>query len=83
LGGNRIEELKNIIDKIFLSLEKDDFEMLSLLEKRLNSIDLNSLKNEDKIYLNKALLEIEKKIADKKEKILRLIGDKENLKKFI
>ncbi|WP_281951137.1 hypothetical protein [Nitrosophilus kaiyonis] len=83
MGGYRIKSLKKIIDEIIISIKNDQFESLEKFQKDLNSIDLNSLTNEEKNFLINAIIEIEKIVTDKKNSILKSISDKENLKKFI
>ena len=82
MGGNRIKNLKDIIDAIFIALKNKEFEKLSSLSKKLQEIDLQTLNEEDKIYFYNALDEIEKLVQKSKDEILKNIKDKESLKKF-
>lgn len=83
MGGNRIESLKKIVDEIILEINSENFENLDNLQKKLSEFDLASLNIEEKTYLINALNEIEKIVTEKKRSILKSIGDKEKLKKFI
>jgi len=82
LGGNRIKNLKDIIDAIFIALKNKEFKKLSSLSKKLQEIDLQTLNEEDRKYLYNALDEIEKIVQKSKDEILKNIKDKESLKKF-
>ena len=82
MGGNRIKNLKDIIDAIFIALKNKEFEKLSSLSKKLQEIDLQTLNEEDRRYFYNALDEIEKIVQKSKDEILKNIQDKENLKKF-
>lgn len=82
MGGNRIKNLKEIVDDIFLSLQNKDYEKLPGLGKELQRIDLNSLSKEERVYLKNAINEIEKIAEISKESILKNLNDKEMLKKY-
>ena len=82
MGGNRIKNLKKIVDDIFLSLQNKDYEKLPGLGKELQRIDLNSLSKEERVYLKNAINEIEKIAEISKESILKNLNDKEMLKKY-
>ena len=82
MGGNRIKNLKDIIDAIFIALKSKEFEKLSSLSKKLQEIDLQTLNEEDRKYFYNALDEIEKIVQKSKDEILKNIKDKESLKKF-
>ena len=82
MGGNRIKNLKDIIDAIFIALKSKEFEKLSSLSKKLQEIDLQTLNEEDRKYFYNALDEIEKIVQKSKDEILKNIQDKESLKKF-
>lgn len=82
MGGDRIKNLKDIVDDIFLSLQNKDYEKLPGLGKELQRIDLNSLSKEERVYLKNAINEIEKIAEISKESILKNLNDKEMLKKY-
>lgn len=82
MGGDRIKNLKEIVDDIFLSLQNKDYEKLPGLGKELQRIDLNSLSKEERVYLKNAINEIEKIAEISKESILKNLNDKEMLKKY-
>ena len=81
MGGNRIEDIKQLIDRMFLCLHIGSLEELQSLVNRLAQQELASLSIDERIVLDNALAEMDRIAKEKKEEILQSLNDKENLKK--
>ncbi len=80
MGGDRIDPLNSLLDKIFIALEED--QNLEELFEELFKIDIASLSSTQQRYLLNALNQIEKKICQKKEQTIERLTELEKLRKF-
>lgn len=81
MGGYPIEDIKKIVDSIFLAIESDD-ESLATYISTLEDFPLDTLSSEEISYLYNAIEEIQKRLREKKSRVVQALGEKESLKKF-
>ena len=76
-----MENIKNIIDSIFLAIAIDD-ESLEKYIIKLKRFPLETLSSYELDFVLQAIEEIEKQLEEKKNKTLQALEEKEYLKKF-
>ena len=81
MGRHPIENIKQIVDSIFLAIESDD-ESLATYITVLENFPLDTLSSEEISYLYNAIEEIQKRLEEKKSRVVQALGKKESLKKF-
>ncbi len=83
MGGDRIESLKEIVEKMMLAVEKDDFYEASVLSKELLGIDVSSLSKEEAENLSKTISMFIKKAKSRELDIINALEKKKQAKRFL
>jgi len=83
VGGDRIESLKEIVEKMMLAVEKDDFYEASVLSKELLGIDVSSLSKEEAENLSKTISMFIKKAKSRELDIINALEKKKQAKRFL
>ncbi|RMD47189.1 MAG: hypothetical protein D6831_00400 [Aquificota bacterium] len=82
MGRNRKQNLDELVEKIFLSIELDNFEDFKKAMEKLLSIEFETLSEEDAKFLYGKIESIENKIREKQEKLAKKIQNMSDIKKF-
>ncbi|WP_200763836.1 hypothetical protein [Nitrosophilus alvini] len=82
MGGDRIENIKKIIDEVFICLENGEFEKLEELAIKLQTIDLSVLTEEEKKDIFSSVNSIISLVSEKKAEVANHIEQTQKLKKF-
>ncbi|WP_187646973.1 hypothetical protein [Nitrosophilus labii] len=70
------------MDKVFLAIQKKEYDKLLLLSEEIKSIDFINLNEEEKVFLKNAVDEMIIKAKESQSEIVKSIKDKESLKKY-
>ncbi len=82
MGGNRIKDLEQIIEKIFLFLEIDDFENFKKYMDKFLSINIENLSKEEAQVVYNYLGKIEERLKSKQDETAEKIKSMSEVKKF-
>lgn len=82
MGGNRIKDLEQIIEKIFLFLEIDDFENFKKYMDKFLSINIENLSKEEAQVVYNYLGKIEERLKSKQNETVEKIKSMSEVKKF-
>ncbi len=82
MGGNRIKDLEQIIEKIFLFLEIDDFENFKKYMDKFLSINIENLSKEEAQVVYNYLGKIEGRLKSKQNETVEKIKSMSEVKKF-
>ncbi len=82
MGGNRIKDLEQIIEKIFLFLEIDDFESFKKYMDKFLSINIENLSKEEAQVVYNYLGKIEERLKSKQNETAEKIKSMSEVKKF-
>lgn len=82
MGGNRIKDLEQIIEKIFLFLEIDDFESFKKYMDKFLSINIENLSKEEAQVVYNYLGKIEERLKSKQDETAEKIKSMSEVKKF-
>ena len=81
MGGYPIENIKQIVDSIFLAIENEN-ETLEETIARLENYPIEKLSPQELRFLSKAIEEIEKRLEAKRSDVVQALRQKEDLKKY-
>jgi len=81
MGGHPIENIKQIVDSIFLAIENEN-ETLEETIARLENYPIEKLSPQELRFLSKAIEEIEKRLEAKRSNVVQALRQKEDLKKY-
>lgn len=81
MGGDSIENIKKILDSIFVAIDLDDDSLEDCIAK-LKKFSFETLSSQELYYVLHAIEEIQKRLEEKKCKILQAMEEKEHLKNF-
>ncbi len=82
MGRNRKQNLEEIVEKIFLSIELDNFENFKKYMDKLLSLNIETLSKEEGVFLHEKIKLIEDKLREKQEIIAKKIQNMSDIKKF-
>ncbi|NPA53384.1 MAG: hypothetical protein GXO21_01800 [Aquificae bacterium] len=83
MGRIRTENIKTLLEEIFIALELDNFDDFDKKMKKFLSISLDSLSQEEAKFIYNKLTELEKKMILKQSLIAKKIQNNTDIRKYL